>query len=123
MRPGEVSAPCGLCSSDGIIGLLDVPDAFLDPERMKTGLLWFTRGYIEYQFPNTHTTVDRVGNAFLRTSHLRTPGRMQNNFANECFVDEVAAAAGQDPVALRLRYLTDERSRAVVADTAGRTIG
>jgi predicted transcriptional regulator len=48
----EVSAPCGLCSSEGIIGLLDVPDTFLDPDRMKTGLIWFTRGYVEYQFPN-----------------------------------------------------------------------
>lgn len=48
----EVSAPCGLCSVDGIIGLLDVPDTFLDPGRMKTGLIWFTRGFVEYQFPN-----------------------------------------------------------------------
>lgn len=48
----EVSAPCGLCSSSGIIGLLDVPDTFLDPDRMKAGLIWFTRGYVEYQFPN-----------------------------------------------------------------------
>jgi len=48
----DVSAPCGLCSSEGIIGLLDVPDTFLDPDRMKTGLIWFTRGYVEYQFPN-----------------------------------------------------------------------
>lgn len=48
----EVSAPCGLCSSDGIIGLLDVPDTFLDPGRMSSGLIWFTRGYVEYQFPN-----------------------------------------------------------------------
>src|SRR5690606_25205833 len=48
----EVSAPCGLCSSEGIIGLLDVPDTFLDPERMKAGLIWFTRGFVEYQFPN-----------------------------------------------------------------------
>ncbi|HEX2148472.1 MAG TPA: helix-turn-helix domain-containing protein, partial [Pseudorhizobium sp.] len=48
----QVSAPCGLCSSEGIIGLLDVPDTFLDPDRMKAGLIWFTRGYVEYQFPN-----------------------------------------------------------------------
>jgi len=48
----EVSAPCGLCSTKGVIGLLDVPETFLDPERMTTGLIWFTRGYIEYQFPN-----------------------------------------------------------------------
>jgi len=48
----QVSAPCGLCSVDGIIGLLDVPDTFLDPDRMKAGLMWFTRGFVEYQFPN-----------------------------------------------------------------------
>ncbi|MER8716724.1 transcriptional regulator, partial [Mesorhizobium sp. M1295] len=48
----EVTAPCGLCSPDGIIGLLDVPNTFLDPDRMKAGLLWFTRGFVEYQFPN-----------------------------------------------------------------------
>lgn len=48
----EVSAPCGLCSGEGIIGLLDVPDTFLDPDRMKAGLIWFTRGFVEYQFPN-----------------------------------------------------------------------
>lgn len=48
----QVAAPCGLCSTEGIIGLLDVPDTFLDPDRMKTGLIWFTRGYVEYQFPN-----------------------------------------------------------------------
>ncbi|RYE10499.1 MAG: metalloregulator ArsR/SmtB family transcription factor [Hyphomicrobiales bacterium] len=48
----EVSAPCGLCSTEGIIGLLDVPDTFLDPSRMRAGLMWFTRGFVEYQFPN-----------------------------------------------------------------------
>jgi len=48
----DVSAPCGLCSTDSIIGLLDVPDTFLDPDRMKAGLIWFTSGYVEYQFPN-----------------------------------------------------------------------
>ena len=48
----EVSAPCGLCSSAGIIGLLDVPGTFLNPDRMNAGLMWFTRGFVEYQFPN-----------------------------------------------------------------------
>ena len=48
----EVTAPCGICSTEGIIGLLDVPGTFLDPDRMKAGLLWLTRGYVEYQFPN-----------------------------------------------------------------------
>ncbi len=48
----SVSPPCGLCSSEAIIGLLDVPDFFLDPDRMKAGLIWFERGHVEYKFPN-----------------------------------------------------------------------
>lgn len=48
----EAASPCGLCARDGVIGLLDVPDTFLDPDRMRAGLLWLTRGFVEYQFPN-----------------------------------------------------------------------
>jgi predicted transcriptional regulator len=48
----EVRAPCGLCSTDRIIGALDVPDFFLDPGRMSAALLWFGRGWVEYKFPN-----------------------------------------------------------------------
>jgi predicted transcriptional regulator len=55
----EISGPCGLCSAEGVIGLLDVPDTFLEPDRMKAGLLWFTRGYVEYQFPN-NTKLNRT---------------------------------------------------------------
>jgi predicted transcriptional regulator len=48
----NVTAPCGLCSTEGIVGVLDVPDLFLDPRRMQAALLWFGRGYVEYKFPN-----------------------------------------------------------------------
>ncbi len=48
----EVYPPCGLCSHDEIIGLLDVPDSFLNPKRAVASLLWFERGFVEYKFPN-----------------------------------------------------------------------
>ncbi|NVK33453.1 MAG: ArsR family transcriptional regulator [Rhodobacteraceae bacterium] len=48
----DVTGPCGMCSNEGVIGLLDVPDTFLEPDRMRAALLWFTRGSVEYQFPN-----------------------------------------------------------------------
>lgn len=48
----SVTAPCGLCSTDRVIGLLDVPDHLLDPGRMQAALVWFWRGYVEYKFPN-----------------------------------------------------------------------
>jgi predicted transcriptional regulator len=48
----NVSAPCGLCSTEGIMGVLDVPDLFLDPCRVQAALIWFGRGHVEYKFPN-----------------------------------------------------------------------
>lgn len=56
----EISAPCGLCSVEGIIGLLDVPNTFLDPARMHGGLIWFTRGFLDYQFPNNALLAHRA---------------------------------------------------------------
>jgi predicted transcriptional regulator len=54
----EVSAPCGLCSTENVLGLLDVPDYFLDPNRMKASLIWFGRGFVEYKFPNNAKVAD-----------------------------------------------------------------
>ena len=48
----NVSAPCGLCSTERILGVLDVPELFLDPSRVQAALIWFGRGYVEYKFPN-----------------------------------------------------------------------
>jgi len=48
----DASPPCGLCSTESIIGYLDAHDSFLDPNRMKAGLLWFGKGFVEYKFPN-----------------------------------------------------------------------
>jgi len=56
----EVSAPCGLCSPNGIIGLLDVPDSFLDPSRVQAALAWFGRGHVEYKFPNNAKLLNKA---------------------------------------------------------------
>lgn len=45
----------------------------------------------------------------LFTGPLRSPLRIQNTFANECFMDELCARAGADPVAFRLRHLHGDR--------------
>jgi nicotinate dehydrogenase subunit B len=71
-----------------------------------------------YAFPNVKTEVHRLADTAFRTSHLRTPGRMQNTFANEAFFDEMAAAAGADPLKWRLDYLKDPRAKAVLEDVA-----
>jgi len=48
----DVSAPCGLCNRDSIIGYLDVPGTFFSPDRIKAALVWFEKGYVEFKFPN-----------------------------------------------------------------------
>lgn len=47
--------------------------------------------------------------SFFWTGPLRSPNRLQNTFAHECMMDEVAAAVKSDPVAYRLRHLKDPR--------------
>jgi nicotinate dehydrogenase subunit B len=64
---------------------------------------------IPYAIPNVKTTAHRLESTPFKPSWIRSPGRMQNTFANECFLDEIAAAIGADPLELRLQYLHDAR--------------
>ena len=50
----------------------------------------------------------RIKSPFF-TGPLRAPERLQNTFAHECFMDEVAAHVNADPVAYRLRHLNHPR--------------
>jgi CO/xanthine dehydrogenase Mo-binding subunit len=54
----------------------------------------------------------------LRTSSLRGLGAWGNVFAIESFMDELAQAAGEDPVSYRLSLLSDTRARRVVETAA-----
>ncbi|MDB5689841.1 MAG: molybdopterin binding aldehyde oxidase and xanthine dehydrogenase [Sphingomonas bacterium] len=56
----------------------------------------------------------------LRTTHLRDPVGPQIHFASESFIDELAAASGEDPIAFRLRYLKAPRDIAVLQAVADR---
>jgi CO/xanthine dehydrogenase Mo-binding subunit len=54
----------------------------------------------------------------LFTGPLRSPARLQNTFAHECFMDEIAAQVKADPVEFRLRHLSDTRLMDVVKGAA-----
>jgi nicotinate dehydrogenase subunit B len=52
------------------------------------------------------------------TGPLRSPLRIQNTFANECFLDELAEAAQADPIEYRLKHLRNQRVRGVLEAVA-----
>jgi CO/xanthine dehydrogenase Mo-binding subunit len=64
---------------------------------------------IPYAVPNIKSTAHWLAETPFRPSWIRTPGRMQNTYANECFMDECAAAANADPLEYRRRLLKDAR--------------
>jgi nicotinate dehydrogenase subunit B len=73
-----------------------------------------------YEFPNERVTNRLVKRMPVRVSALRALGATANVFAIESFMDELAAAAGADPVEFRLRHLKDPRARAVIEMVAAR---
>jgi CO/xanthine dehydrogenase Mo-binding subunit len=73
-----------------------------------------------YDFPSWTIESHRLTTMPIRTSALRTLGAQGNVFAIESFLDELAAGRGEDPVAFRLRHLSDSRARDVIKSVARR---
>jgi nicotinate dehydrogenase subunit B len=63
-----------------------------------------------YECANVKVTAHLLKETTLRPSNLRAPGKIANVWAVESFVNELASAAGVDPVTYRLRGLSDPRA-------------
>lgn len=87
------------------------------PLGLSTGLI-SQNGDPAYAAPNMSVLVHWLKDAPLRPSNLRAPGKIANCFAVESFFDELAAAAKQDPVEMRIRLLSDPRGLEVIRRTA-----
>jgi len=76
-----------------------------------------------YSFRNIHAMAHVIPALYeaaspLRTTHLRDPEGPATSFAVESFMDEIAAAAGVDPLDFRLKYLDEPRAKAVLTAAA-----
>ncbi len=76
-----------------------------------------------YGFDNKRLAAEIIGpllerSSPLRTSHFRDPLGPEIQFGSEQFIDELAAATGEDPVAFRLKYVTAPRDAAVIRAAA-----
>jgi CO/xanthine dehydrogenase Mo-binding subunit len=76
-----------------------------------------------YKFPAKRLTWEVIpplleSGSPLRTSHLRDPLGPDIHFASESFMDEVAFAAGMDPVEFRLQYVDNQRDKELITALA-----
>jgi CO/xanthine dehydrogenase Mo-binding subunit len=118
-RPGTVLAgalsgaglPAPLPTSAGNAGGRNGPVTYTFPHRRLVAHL--VRSF-ETTGPDSNVPAAPLRYRFPRTTALRSLGGFSNTFANESFLDELAAAAGLDPFELRLRSLDDPRAVAVV---------
>jgi CO/xanthine dehydrogenase Mo-binding subunit len=75
-----------------------------------------------YDLPHRKIVLHSLPGLLFRTSSLRTLGGYANVFASESFMDELADAAGSDPLEFRLRHLSDGRARKAI-ETVARMAG
>ena len=83
------------------------------PQGIGTGLI-SQNADPSYGVPNVRVVAHWLKDTPLRPSNLRAPGKIANTFAVESLVDELAVAAGADPLAFRLQSLDDPRGTAVL---------
>ena len=104
-------------------GLPDIPllapaAAGLDDVRgLQPGFIW-QNADPPYAAENVQVLVHWLKDAPLRPAPIRSPGKPANCFAVESFIDELAAAAGLDPIEFRLRGLADPRGVDVIRQAA-----
>jgi nicotinate dehydrogenase subunit B len=89
------------------------------PDGPPTGAMGSTRNAVPgYDIPDLEVTRHRLLAMPIRTSSLRSLGAFLNVFAIESFMDELAEAAGADPVGFRLAHASDPRARRVIEEVA-----
>jgi CO/xanthine dehydrogenase Mo-binding subunit len=114
-RPGTGGEPRLL----GFTHLADGKPMTPAPDGPPTGAMGATRNAVPgYDIPDLEVTRHRLLAMPVRTSSLRSLGAFLNVFAIESFMDELAAAAGADPVAFRLAHHSDPRARRVIEEVA-----
>ncbi len=74
-------------------------------------------GY-EYTFANAEVSSHNESRVGVITAWMRAPGQFETTFAMEAFIDELAAAARQDPLEFRFKYLKEPRTIGVLKAAA-----
>lgn len=112
----------GFGGGDGVNLLAAQLQARSRPTREMTNVGLNRNSEPQYDIPAVQVDEELIPESPVRVSSLRTLGACANVFAIESFMDELAHAAGADPLAFRLAHLEDPRGRAVL-EAAARAAG
>lgn len=114
-RPGRAASPALLASFD----LEDPFPRYIAQDPPLAGGGGAQRNSVPlYDFPRWTIAKNRITEMPLRTSSMRALGAFGNVFAIESFMDELALEHDEDPLAFRLRHLSEPRARAVLERAA-----
>lgn len=105
-------------AAPGARALLAADEAGLTQEHGQGSGAITQNGDPPYQTDHVQVVVHWAKDTPLQLSNLRAPGKIANVFAVESFTDQLAHAAGVDPVAFRLSKLGDPRAVEVITRTA-----
>ncbi len=106
-RPGSIDGAGYLIYAQHRSAPLDIPPARSIPQPGGGA----DRNAIPlYEFDTLNVNKHLVTDVPIRVSALRGLGAYSNVFAIESFMDELALAAGQDPLAFRIAHLRDHRA-------------
>ncbi len=72
-----------------------------------------------YEYPELRVSIEDMA-PIVRASWMRGVSALPNTFAHESYIDELAMAAGVDPLEYRLRYIKDQRATELMLSTAER---
>ena len=114
-RPGN-NGMANFLGADAMADALPVYDIADTSDAVGGGGTRNARAY--YDLPNHRIVHHLLREVPIRTSSMRGLGAFTNIFAIESFMDELAEAADEDPVAYRLSLSSDRRARRVMEKAA-----
>lgn len=75
----NIHPTCGLADENGAIDAYDTVQSFYTPARINAQLIWFSKGYVEYRFPNIYNALLPLGEiSFSMEICSEAPGFLEN---------------------------------------------
>ena len=95
----KVSPTCGISPAKSLIGEADDPRYFSHPDRIQAGILWFSKGYVEYQIPNLLPAAQKIDEiTFTMELSSEAPG-VNNDWPSDItfLLNDVAVGSWTSP--------------------------